>query len=174
MTEADAIVLLRDAVNNLAGSLSAVLTGLANVAIFAMLLFVPTFLTWAMFHSKNMMLGFPCAIFWAILGGYAYMESSATWDWEYLVFFAGFGMAIFSMFAAYGLRTKKEDLVEGGEFIDEGGDDMQFADESKPGGDEGEQEGAERPGKYTQGVRDRANRRRNSLKIRRENRGASI
>jgi hypothetical protein len=85
-------------------------------------------LTTAMFLSRNMMLGFPCTIFWAILGGYAYTLSSTPWgDWQYYLFMGAMGMTIFSMYAAYGLRerpSKKDD-----EFLDEGKDDSKYVDE---------------------------------------------
>lgn len=86
-----------------------------------MLCLPPLVLTIAMFLTCNMMLGFPSAIFWGILGGYAYLQSSVTWDWQYILFFASMGMVIFSMFAAFALR--KRDLagpdVDREEFIDE-------------------------------------------------------
>jgi hypothetical protein len=78
-------------------------------------------LTVTMFATRNMMLGFPSAIFWGILGGYAYIQSAATWDWQYILFFASMGMVIFSLFAAFALR--KKDLAgpdaDKGKFIDE-------------------------------------------------------
>ena len=114
MTTADAIVLLRD------------------VLLLLALLLLPLALTWAMFQNKSSLLGFPCLIFWSILGGYCYQQSAAAWDINYLMFFGSFGMAIFTAFAAYALRTKKEELAEGDEFIDEGKDDMVFIDEGKP------------------------------------------
>ena len=83
---------------------------------------LPLGLTIAMFASKNSMLGFPCGIFWGILGGYAYSESIATWDTHYFLFFASMGMVIFTIFAAFALR--KRDLDEPAE--DEGG----YIDES--------------------------------------------
>ncbi len=80
-------------------------------------------LTIAMFATRNMMLGFPSAIFWGILGGFSYQQSSTTWDWQYTLFFSAMGMVIFCLFAAYALR--KSDLAgpdaDKGEFIDEGG-----------------------------------------------------
>ena len=101
--------------------------------LFAVLAFAAVVLTYAMFQSRNSMLGFPCLIFWAVLSGYCYQQSTVTWDIYYLTFFGAIGMAIFSPFAAYGLRTKKEELKEGDEFIDEGKDDLQFIDENKKG-----------------------------------------
>ena len=81
-------------------------------------------LTVAMFATRNSMLGFPSGIFWAVLGGYSYQRSLATWDWQYLLFFAAMGMVIFSILAAFALR--KKDLDEPAE--DEGA----YIDESSP------------------------------------------
>ena len=97
--------------------------------LFAVLGFGSIVLTYAMFQSRNSMLGFPCLIFWAIMSGYCYQESTATWDLYYLTFFGSIFMGVFCAFAAYGLRTKKEELTEGDEFIDEGKDDIVFIDE---------------------------------------------
>lgn len=69
-------------------------------------------LTAIMFLRREVMLGFPCAIFWAILGGFAYTESLATWDMYYFLFFASLGMAIFSMYSAFALREKRDSLGE--------------------------------------------------------------
>lgn len=71
-------------------------------------------LTVAMFHTRNSMLGFPSAIMWAILGAYAYTESTIPWgDWQFFLFFASaFGMVIFTALAAYGLREKRDTLAD--------------------------------------------------------------
>ena len=78
-------------------------------------------LTVAMFATRNLMLGFPSAIFWAILGGHCYQESAATWDIYYLIFFASMGMAIFSMYACYALRSVdlSEPNPDKGKYFDE-------------------------------------------------------
>ena len=78
-------------------------------------------LTVAMFATRNLMLGFPSAIFWAILGGHCYQESAATWDIYYLIFFASIGMAIFSMYACYALRSVdlSEPDADKGKYFDE-------------------------------------------------------
>ena len=90
-------------------------------AAFIALILIPLGLTAAMFITKNSMLGFPCGIFWGVLGGYSYLQSSTTWDWQYLLFFAAIGMVIFSILAAYTLRNR--DLAgpdaDKGKFIDE-------------------------------------------------------
>ena len=79
-------------------------------------------LTVAMFATRNMLLGFPSAIFWGIFGAYAYQQSYTTWDWQYILFFGAMGMTIFCMFAAFALR--KRDLAgpdaDKGAFVDEG------------------------------------------------------
>jgi hypothetical protein len=126
---------------------------------------IAAILTLAMFHSRNMMLGFPCFIFWALLGGYSYTLSTATWDIYYLLFFASLlGMAPFSAFAAYGLRTKKEDLADGDEFIDEGKDDLKFIDEGGKSSESGQEQVPETESRYALSVRDRANKRRAGIK----------
>ena len=103
---------------------------LATNFFFMALLLAALGLTVGMVVSKNAMLGFPSAIFWAILGGYCYTQSTATWDIYYMLFFASFGMAIFCMLAMYALRTKKEEAQEGDLYFDEGGDkDIKFVDE---------------------------------------------
>lgn len=118
-------------------------------------------LTIAMFATKSMTLGFPSAIFWFVLGGYAYTESSIPWgDIYYFLFFASFGMGIFCMFAAYALRTKKEEAIEGDLFFDEGGDkDVKFIDEGGNGAEDADDNG-EKPSRRTRDIRDRANKRR--------------
>ena len=63
-------------------------------------------LTYGMFHAKEPLLGFPSAIFWFILGGHAYQLSTATWDIEYFIFFAGMFMGVFSAYAAFAVRKR--------------------------------------------------------------------
>jgi hypothetical protein len=90
---------------------------------FIALLLLPLGLTVAMFATKNSLLGFPSGIFWGVLGGYSYLQSVSTWDWQYILFFASIGMVIFSILAAYTLRTKDltgPDTDRGAQFIDEG------------------------------------------------------
>ena len=132
--------------------------------LFAVLAFAAIVLTYGMFQSRQAMLGFPCLIFWAILGGYCYQQSAATWDIYYLTFFGSFGMAIFCAFAAYGLRTKKEELAEGSEYIDEGKDDVKFIDEgaseAKPLIDSYSETDGDKPRRISRNIRERAERRR--------------
>jgi hypothetical protein len=101
---------------------------------------VAAFLTAAMFRSKEPMLGFPCAIMWALFGGDAYVLKASTTDIYFITFFAAMGMAIFSMYAAFALRRKdldapKSDWLDSGKFVDEGSPKGTLdAEESKEGG----------------------------------------
>ena len=99
--------------------------------LFGVLAFLAGLLTWSMFRTRQMMLGFPCAMFWVILGGVAYTESTTTWDLQYLMFFASMGMTIFSVLAMYGLRTKKQEIQDGDSFLDERGVDDRYFDEGR-------------------------------------------
>ena len=74
---------------------------------------IPLGLTVAMFATKQSMLGFPCTLFWLILGGYAFTESTTAWgDWQFYLGFGSIaGMAIFTTLVAYVLR-EKPDLTE--------------------------------------------------------------
>jgi hypothetical protein len=90
-----------------------------------LLVVISVALTVAMFATKQMMLGFPCLIFWALAGGYCYQHSTAIWDMYYLSFFASMGMAIFTAYAAFALRRRdlepaEKDWEDSGKFIDEG------------------------------------------------------
>lgn len=86
MTEAEAIVLL----------------ALGGIA---------AWLTATMFTSRQAMLGFACALFWAIFGGYAYTLSSVTWDIYFILAFGSLlGMVSFTSLAAFGLREKRDSL----------------------------------------------------------------
>ena len=111
------------------------LVGGAQVEMFA-LAFIAVMLTVAMFVTRQSMLGFACALFWAILGGYAYTESTVPWgDWQfYLAFGSLLGMVSFTALAAFGLREKRdaigdEEMETGdGGYPDEGkgNDDMTY------------------------------------------------
>ena len=92
-------------------------------------------LTCAMFGTKQSMLGFPCAIFWALTGGEAYTLSTAAWDIYFLFAFASLlGMVTFTSLAAYGLREKRDSIGDeemetgDGGYMDEGKgkDDLTF------------------------------------------------
>lgn len=92
------------------------------------------------------MLGFPCVIFWAILGGHCYTQSVNDWDIYYFLFFAcAFGMPIFCALAMYALREKRDTIAD--EELEKGEDS--YIDET-PG-----------VSKRTLGLRDRAAERRN-------------
>jgi hypothetical protein len=98
--------------------------GGANV-LAIMFLVIALGLTVAMFITRSLLLGFPCLIFWALLGGYSYQQSTTTWDLYYLMFFSSMGMAIFSAYAAFALRRRdldpvRKDWEDSGRYIDEG------------------------------------------------------
>lgn len=116
------------------------------------LLFVAVMLTLTMFLSRQMMLGFPCAMFWAIAGGQAYTLSTTPWGdiYFYLFFACTFGMTIFTIFGAFALR--KEDLSE------PDSDEEKLFDEEKEPDVSGAME--EDTSSRSQKVRDRADQRR--------------
>ena len=90
--------------------------------------FIAVGLTIAMFYTKESMLGFPCALFWALLGGFCYGESAATWDIYYLVFFACLlGMVPFTIYGAWGLREPRDSI--GDEDFEQG--EGAYADEDE-------------------------------------------
>ena len=127
------------------------------------LLGISAVLTFTMFHTRQMMLGFPCGIFWAITGGYCYGQSTTTWDTHYFLFFASFGMAIFCMYAAFGLREEKDTETDEGEYLDEGKDKTQYIDEVKP--EEDESGVGERTKKLRERAKNRRNRKPRSLRL---------
>ena len=101
------------------------------------LFIVASGLTIAMFATKERMLGFACTIWWAVVSGYYYSKWTIAWvDIEYFCFFAGMGMAIFTMLAAFGLRERQKGIGEeemerrDGGYIDEGGKETDEMSES--------------------------------------------
>ena len=78
------------------------------------LTFIAVGLTCAMFYTKEAMLGFPCALFWAILGGYCYTQSTIPWGdiYYFLAFASLFGMTTFTALSAYGLREKRDTIAD--------------------------------------------------------------
>jgi hypothetical protein len=126
------------------------------------------FLTSIMFVTKNMLLGFPSLIFWAIAGADALTMSSATWDMYYILFFACMGMAIFSAFAMYTLRLKdidpgRNDYDDADPMMDEGKDQMMddLPRESSQYIDEGKDDfGSSQPSRRVRDLRRRAAARR--------------
>ena len=129
----------------------------ADAIVFLVLGLIPLGLTATMFVTKERMLGFPCTIFWAIFGGYAYTQSTIPWGdiYYYLAFGSLLGMTTFTALAAFALREKRDSLAD--ESMEKG--EGKYIDESKkednPWGDE---EG--KPSKRTKGVRERADQRR--------------
>jgi len=121
-------------------------------------------LTMTMFITRQMMLGFPCAIFFAILGGYCYQQSSTIWDIYYLLFFASMGMTIFCMIAMYALRAKDlsgPDADEEKFFDEEREPDLRGdIEKNKEYGKGGRYVDEPKPSRRIQGLRDRADRRR--------------
>lgn len=113
------------------------------------LVIIPLVLTLVMFTTREMMLGFPCVIFWAIYGGYCYGQSEATWDVYYLLFFASMGMTIFSAVAMYGLREKRDTTGE------------KSMENETSYVDEEQEESGDEESPRTKRVRERAERRRN-------------
>jgi len=89
---------------------------------------IAVLLTCVMFATRQSMLGFACAIFWAITGAQAYTLSTTPWGdiYYYLFFASAFGMTIFTAIAAFGLREKRDTIADKeietgeGEYIDEG------------------------------------------------------
>lgn len=135
--------------------------------------FIAVVLTWSMFSSRNMMLGFPCAMFWGVLGAFYKTQSVVDADLNDILFFACMGMSFFSVLAMYGLRTKKQEIQDGDSFLDEKGADDRYFDEGKSShrqadpsmeiaeaGDSMQFSAEERPSKKARGVRARAERRR--------------
>lgn len=121
------------------------------------LLYVAAGLTIAMFWTKNMMLGFPGLIFWAIASGQAYTSSTTLWDVPYLVFFGCAGMAIFNAFAMYGLRERRDTIG-----------DMSMEHESERYIDEKPEPKIEEPKEYSEDDGDTITIRRKKLRERAE------
>jgi len=87
---------------------------------------IAVFLTRTMFQARQPMLGFPCGIFWVLTGAQAFTLSTVPWgDIYYYVFFSSsIGMTIFTMFAAFGLREKRDTYAD--EEMEQG--DRKYAD----------------------------------------------
>lgn len=96
--------------------------------LFMLLGLVALGLTGFMFHTRNAMLGFPSAVFWALFGGFAYTLSAATWDIHFMIAFASLlGMVTFTALGAYGLRERRDTIADEEMERGEGG----YIDESK-------------------------------------------
>lgn len=171
-----------EAIDNLTVAVTgfSVLFGLFVAIVVAVLLAaVAVHLTFTLFHSRSMMMGFPAAIFWALLGGYGYILAAIldwaeiiVWSgWWMLFAFACFGMTIFCMFAAYGLREKHDTYAE---------QELEGEDEGEFLGEEKEQSETEKlddmfrteakepkSSRRTEDLRERARKRREGEKGRR-------
>jgi hypothetical protein len=156
----------------------------------ALTLIAAVTLTATMFTSRNWMLGFPSAIFWFLFGGYCYNLSAAPWDMYFVTAFASIlGLGVFSMYAAYGLREKKDTGTDKDEYVDENPDSDKFYGETKREGNlsnlPGEKEsfssmndgyensdGGDHVSRQANRVRARAKKRRDGIVKSKENWGA--
>jgi len=114
-----------------------------------------------MFGTKERMLGFPCALFWALTGAQAYTLSTTPWGdiYYYLAFGSLLGMTIFTAFAAYGLREKRDTLAD--EEMEEESKEQGYYDEGKEKtSDPFAIEDTSKPSKRTRNLRKRAKQRR--------------
>jgi len=100
-------------------NLTVAMSGIDNTLILLALIVIPIALTVATFLSSQYMLGFPCAIFWMILGSYMYQQSAIPWgDWQYFMFIGScLGMVPFTVFATLGIRKQSRSFVEEAEDI---------------------------------------------------------
>lgn len=123
---------LTEAIDNLNVALTGVGDSLVSASILLILILIPIGLTVVMFLAKQAMLGFPCAMFWAILGGYSYTQYTTAWvDWEYYLAWASLlGMTTFTALAAFGLREKRDTLADD-EMDAESKETEAFIDEKK-------------------------------------------
>ena len=118
---------------------------------------IATALTVAMFLSREQLLGFPCVIFWAILGGYCYGLSAAMWDIYYFVFIAStIGMTVFCALGMYALHRSKKLETTG---VEEMGDEGKYVDEESASDSSLDDFLEETPSRRVTSVQDRAKRR---------------
>ena len=122
------------------------------------LMIIAIALTCAMFATRERMLGFPCAIFWIMTGAQSYTLSTTPWgDMYYYLFFASsFGMTLFCILAAFGLREKRDAIAD--EELEKGEGEVVGEDEEKP-----DKEESSKPSKRTLALRKRAADRRTRL-----------
>ncbi len=115
-------------------------------------------LTVAMVATKNSMLGFPSAMFWAILGGHAYQQSTIPWGdiYFYFSFACLLGMTTFCALGAFGLRERRDTIADA-EMDEEGEEEGRFIDEPSSG-----------PSKRVKALRKRAEGRRPRKNLRDE------
>lgn len=124
------------------------------------LMIIAIALTCTMFATRERMLGFACAMFWAMTGAQAYTLSTVMWDMYYFLFFASaFGMTAFTILAQYGLREKRDSLADVG--LEKGED--KYSDEGGEKSDLLGEEQETQPSKRTQALRKRAEDRRTKL-----------
>jgi len=141
--------------------------GAAMTAMLVILALIAICLTVAMFVTREMMLGFPSAMFWAILGGVCYSQTtSKTWDnVYYLTFFASMGMTIFCVLAMFALREKPDaSLIDEEGYYDEGGRGKRSPKSGRGrSAGEGYYDETEGKSKRTIGLRSRAKKRRSKF-----------
>ena len=133
------------------------------MALLGILAGIAVLLTCLMFATRQSMLGFACAIFWMITGAQAYTLSTEPWGdiYYYLFFASAFGMTIFCILAAIGLRERRDTIAD--EELEKG--DGTYVDEAE-GGKEPDllsEEPKPQPSKRTQALRKRAEERRTKL-----------
>ena len=133
------------------------------MALLGILAGIAVLLTCVMFATRESMLGFACAIFWVIMGAQAYTLSTTPWGdiYYYMYFASAFGMTIFCILAAMGLREKRDSIAD--EELEKG--DGTYVDEVE-GGKEPDLLSAEpepKPSKRTLALRKRAENRRSKL-----------
>lgn len=112
--------------DNVTDALDNLTIAVGNSALLGVFALIAIVLTVAMFLTRERMLGFPCAIFWALLGGYGFTQSTATWDIYYFLGFSSIaGGAVFCVLAQFALREKRDAIGDtemehgDGEFIGE-------------------------------------------------------
>ncbi len=128
------------------------------------LVFISVSLTCVMFASKQPMLGFPCAIFWAITGADAFILSVIPWgDIYFYIFIASLlGMTPFTAYAAFALREPKDTIADS-EMDEENKESHQpttYIDEGGNGNKQGELRETSQPSSRVKGIRARARARR--------------
>lgn len=132
------------------------------MALLSILAFIAVMLTWTMFSSRERMLGFPCVIFWALLGGQAYTLSTIPWGdiYYYIAFSSLLGMTTFTALGAYGLREKRDTIAD--EELEKGGDRELIDEQKRDDYEEIFSSGIEeKPSRRTRKLRERAKGRRN-------------
>lgn len=125
------------------------------------LVFLAVGLTYGLYSTRQSVLGFCCTGAWAILGVYAYNQSTATWDWQYaLFFFSMMGMTIVTAYSSFILRRQiKSELEEVEEEWDKG--------ESEESDEEEEEEKLKSKSTRLRRLRGRAKKRRGRETIKR-------